>query len=634
MMRGVVSSWFWGAFLAKEEDDMISKLRFAALSASAIAVIGCAEPQEDDVTVESNAIINGAAATALDATVAVYTGRVRPCSGVLVRFSWVLTTTDCVAADPALWYTGNLLSPSQVKVGHTLSPGLQPPPTQPHVTSMYAWGAGDLAMIRLTYLIPNTVPLWNGRPTDANNALVHGEGYGRLANNLPDNVEDGTSGAGTLRTADFRVTTPDDWGYSVTPTVGGRAIGLGDEGGPSFRSADALGRAVTGVMGVHLATSVSSQRDMGVHVSRGWILRTAFVSGGVMSSTADPGTINGSFHRGSDIVLTGGSGWTTIPIASPVRATPGTFTVTAEPLLPGSADFISLSRVSGAKTVLGDFNGDGVSDLALVSGSGWSTIPVAFSHGDGVFEGANISVPNFPAWSRVAGAKAVVGDFNGDGRSDIALTGPAGWSTIPVAFATLDGKFNVTNMSVSNFPIWASQSGAKPVAGDFDGDGRDDIALTGGIGWGSIPVAFSNADGTFFVTNVGEGFFSLVAQQQGAKPISGDFNGDGRTDIALTGGVNWGSIPVAFSNGNGSFNVTNQGVTDFPIFAQMAGATPVTGDYNFDGKDDIALTSGVGWGSLPVAFSGGTGGFDVTNGPAGNFPTLAQQSGARPTSGH
>jgi hypothetical protein len=49
-----------------------------------------------------------------------------------------------------------------------------------------------------------------------------------------------------------------------------------------------------------------------------------------------------------------------------------------------------------------------------------------------------------------------VGDFNRDGKSDVAITGPAGWGSVPIAFSSGDGNWSVTNESVGSFASWAS----------------------------------------------------------------------------------------------------------------------------------------------------------------------------------
>ena len=54
-----------------------------------------------------------------------------------------------------------------------------------------------------------------------------------------------------------------------------------------------------------------------------------------------------------------------------------------------------------------------------------------------------------------------------------------------------DGSFSVTNKAVPNFPVWAREAGYQVVAGDFNGDGRSDLALSGAQSATTIPVAFS-----------------------------------------------------------------------------------------------------------------------------------------------
>jgi len=337
-----------------------------------------------------------------------------------------------------------------------------------------------------------------------------------------------------------------------------------------------------------------------------------------------PGDVNGD--RLADIALTGPVGWGSIPVA--FSNGNGTFSVTNS----GVASFPGFTSQPNAKPVSGDFNGDGLSDIAVTGPVGWGSIPVAFSNGNGTFSVTNSNVGSFPGFAATAGAKPLPGDFNGDGLDDIALTGPSGWGSIPVAFSNGDGTFSVSNSGVANFPGFAAQANAKPVVGDFDGDGRDDIALTGPSGWNTVPVAFSNGDGSFTVTNLNVANFPGFAAQ-GAKAVAGDFNGDGREDIALTGPSGWNTVPVAFSNGNGTFAVTNLNVADFPLFAAQGGK-PVVGDFNGDLRDDIALTGPSGWGSIPVAFSNGNGTFGVTNLAVASFPGFAATAGAVPLAGH
>ena len=295
--------------------------------------------------------------------------------------------------------------------------------------------------------------------------------------------------------------------------------------------------------------------------------------------------------------------------------------------------------VSGA----GDFDGDGKADIALtginVSGG---TVPVAFSNGDGNFlKVTNELVGSFPLWSTRPGAQVVAGDFNDDGKADIALTGSDEWDKIPVAFSNGDGTFRVTQFVpvdsyAKHFPGLATTPGSKAIAGDFDGDGRTDIALTGVESWRSIPIAFSNADGTFHHTNkdVEKGFTSSSAAP-GAQVVAGDFDGDGTSDIAVTDPNELKIIPVAFSNGDGTFDVTNKEVRQFPEWSARHNAKVMAGDFNGDGTTDLTVTGGDGWSSIPVAFSNGDGSFLPINAPmlGSGFPRIANSQGAQVVAG-
>ncbi|MEV4267362.1 VCBS repeat-containing protein [Kribbella sp. NPDC049584] len=162
----------------------------------------------------------------------------------------------------------------------------------------------------------------------------------------------------------------------------------------------------------------------------------------------------------------------------------------------------------------GDFNGDHKTDIAIVNhdaNAGWHTIPLALSTGNGAFTVSNQESGSFAFWASGSRSNPVLGDFNGDGRLDIALINNdpnSGWFTIPVAFGHTNGIFTVTNSGVPNFPAWSRDPDARAIAEDLNADGKTDIALTGGRSWNFIPTARSNGDGTFTVTNPTSGAFA------------------------------------------------------------------------------------------------------------------------------
>jgi hypothetical protein len=234
---------------------------------------------------------------------------------------------------------------------------------------------------------------------------------------------------------------------------------------------------------------------------------------------------------------------------------------------------------------VGDLNGDGIPDL-VVSGSGTShsdpiPITVLLGNGDGTFQPGsfNLGLPT-------SAAVFAVGDFNSDGKSDLAV---AYGSTIIAVFvnAGLSASPNPTFAEIADFPV-AFDSFAV-VVGDFNDDGKPDlVANCPGInipnGVGSVVLLLGKGDGTFQRT---------VYYDAGAPTTSlatGDFNGDGTLDLAAGNAGSYDSSNGRFTNSSISV-LMGKGDGTFLEAVKLAAvsASFAVGDFNNDGKSDLAV---------------------------------------------
>jgi hypothetical protein len=251
-----------------------------------------------------------------------------------------------------------------------------------------------------------------------------------------------------------------------------------------------------------------------------------------------------------------------------------------------TARFVPVGTAPIAVAV-GDFNHDGKLDM-VVANHFDSSVSVLLGNGNGTFKPQTlIALDGRPV-------AVVVGDFNGDGILDIAaLT-----TDIFVLLGNGDGTFRVGGMfSVGSFPTSIA-------AADFNHDGKLDLAVVFG---GGVDVLLGNGDGTFK---------AAVSHPAGDGPMqvaTGDFNGDGKVDLVVSdfdsnNGVI--SMNVLLGRGNGTFRS--------PIVTgklTVGGGTVAVGDFNGDGKLDVAVGDASGFGNpgagmIAVLFGDGTGKFN------------------------
>jgi len=237
----------------------------------------------------------------------------------------------------------------------------------------------------------------------------------------------------------------------------------------------------------------------------------------------------------------------------------------------GSGGFSPVKKIGnkgGPAIIAEDFSGDGKDDLVL----GGSTTTALFNDGAGNF---NSTITYGTGTFTTA---FVAKDFNGDGKIDLAASGHNS-HTVSILLNANGSAFQAPNVfEPSLFPSTLN-------VGDLNRDGKPDLVVANNL---SFEVSFGDGKGSFVAPRR---FDSLLDLSGAISAVQlGDFNKDGNTDLAFTGGPfsgAAGSVIVAFADAGGNFSAARTKKIS-------VGARPVdllAADFNGDGALDLATAN-------------------------------------------
>jgi uncharacterized protein (TIGR03437 family) len=231
----------------------------------------------------------------------------------------------------------------------------------------------------------------------------------------------------------------------------------------------------------------------------------------------------------------------------------------------------------------GDFNGDGFQDIAIANAAS-ATVSVYLGNGSGTFSpAATVTLPAGCSAAYLASAK-----FTGAAQPDLLVVCAMGQVLVlPNAGRGAFGKPISTTLPLGAWIGNLMIGQVHPAIADFNGDGKLDLVIPGQgtSAYGAGQVAW------YLLLGKGDGTFQTPSSVPftGVMPLSvvaGDFNGDGKTDLAAAAydstGAPW--LEIALGNGDGTFQT--------PVLSQLpatSGTVLLAADVNGDGKLDIVV---------------------------------------------
>jgi hypothetical protein len=160
------------------------------------------------------------------------------------------------------------------------------------------------------------------------------------------------------------------------------------------------------------------------------------------------------------------------------------------------------------------------------------------------------------------------------------------------------------------FPyFWTMSSGDTFSSGDFDGDGKKDLFIFNGTNWGITYLGLLQSTGTGLVGAARhDGSVPGWTLSSGDHSFVGDFDGDGKDDLYMSNTSNWGTPYLGMFRSDGWGLSAVKVFADYlPGWSMSSGDQFYVGDFNGDLKDDLYVFNGANWASTYLLMASSTG---------------------------
>jgi hypothetical protein len=276
--------------------------------------------------------------------------------------------------------------------------------------------------------------------------------------------------------------------------------------------------------------------------------------------------------------------------------------------VPGSWQF-----TPGDRFFVGDFNGDGKDEVAVFNGTNWVMEYLGLLADDGA-NGLRLIARydnSMPGWDFTPGDRFHVADFNGDGKKDLFVFNGSNWAIPYVGMLRSSGTgFSLVNRYDANMPGWQMRPGDRHVVGDFTGKGKEDLWVFNGSDW-SIPyLGMLRSNGaSLSMSKRYDANMPGWQMRPNDKHYVGDFDGDGKADLYVFNGTNWSIAYLGMLESTGSqLSMVRRYDGNAPGWQMRAHDMHWIADINRDGKADLFVYNHQDWGPeyLGTMISSGT----------------------------